>query len=157
MALAAFGMDDAAYLTVAHYAKITPICASTGFINCEKVVTSQFSVIPGTSIPITVPGVAFFLVALMLAIAQCVHPESFNLRRLHFTLARLGLLAVFYLVFVEVVELKAICLWCTFIHLDILLMLLTTAWRLSPQGDQIAEIVARHISSRLQKAQSPLV
>jgi uncharacterized membrane protein len=136
IALAAFGLGDAAYLTVVHYARVTPICASTGLINCEKVVTSQFSVIPGTSIPITVPGMAFFLVALTLAIAQFIRPDSFNLRSLHFTLARLGLLAVFYLVFVEVVELKAICLWCTFVHLDILLMLLTTAWRLSPRDDQ---------------------
>ncbi len=131
-ALALLGIGDASYLTVVHYAKVAPVCVSTGIVNCDKVVTSQFSVVPGTSIPITVPGLAFFLVALALAVAQLLRPGRFELRRAHFAWACLGLLSVFYLVFVELVELKAICLWCTFVHLDILLMLLSTAWRMHP-------------------------
>ncbi len=135
MALSVAGFGVAAYLTTVHYANVPLFCSASGLVDCSKVVTSQFSVVPGTSVPITVPGMAFFLVSLGLALAQYLRPQRASLRQAHFGWACLGLLAVFYLVFVELVELHHICLWCTGVHVLILLTLLTTAWRLHPADE----------------------
>ncbi|MGC1406315.1 MAG: vitamin K epoxide reductase family protein [Candidatus Dormiibacterota bacterium] len=94
--------------------------------------SSQYSVIPGTSVPITVPGMAYFLVSLALALGQLRRPRNYGLRQAHAAWAGLGLLTALYLVFVELVELRTICLWCTSIHVLILLTLLLTIWRLYP-------------------------
>lgn len=130
--LALVGIGDAVYLTFDHYAHVAVLCPSSGVVNCSLVLSSQYSVVPGTTIPITIPGIAFLLVSLLLALAQYRRPRQPDLRRAHFAWAGLGLLAVFYLVFVEVVELKAICLFCTGVHLVLVLTLVTTAWRLRP-------------------------
>jgi uncharacterized membrane protein len=130
--LALLGIGVAAYLTTVHYDNIPLLCSSTGIVNCAEVLTSQYSVIPGTSVPITVPGIGYFLVSLLLALAQFRRPFDPDLRKAHFGWACLGLLTVFYLVFDELVELKVICLWCTSVHLMIILTLIITAWRLQP-------------------------
>jgi uncharacterized membrane protein len=89
--------------------------------------------IPGTSIPVTLPGMGFFLVSLALALAQLRRPFNYGLRQAHAAWAGLGMLFVLYLVFVELVELRVICLWCTSVHVATLLTLLVTLWRLYPQ------------------------
>ena len=137
MALAVGGFGVAAYLTSVHYAHVALLCSASGLVNCDKVVTSQFSVVPGTNLPITLPGMAFFLISLGLAVAQYARPQRIRLRQAHFGWAILGLLAVFYLVFVELEELHAICLWCTSVHIMILLTVFTTAWRLQPSHEPL--------------------
>jgi uncharacterized membrane protein len=130
--LAILGMGVGAYLTAVHYDNVPLACSSSGIVNCAAVLTSQYSVIPGTTVPITLPGIGFFLVSLLLAAAQYRRPFDLGLRKAHFGWACLGLLTVFYLVFVELVELKVICLWCTSVHLMIVLTLIITGWRLQP-------------------------
>ena len=123
----------AGYLTAVHYAHTTVVCSNQGAVNCEKVITSAFSVVPGTALPITLPGLGFFLISLVLALAQLRRPADYGLRQAHAAWAGLGLLTAFYLVFVELVELRTICLWCTSVHVVILLTFLLTLWRLYPQ------------------------
>ena len=55
LALALIGLAIAIYLTVAHYQNTALACANTALINCEAVTHSSYSLVPGTSIPITVP------------------------------------------------------------------------------------------------------
>ncbi|MHB8313239.1 MAG: vitamin K epoxide reductase family protein [Candidatus Dormibacteria bacterium] len=135
MVLSVAGFGVATYLTTVHYANVPLACSASGLVDCSKVVTSQYSVVPGTSVPITVPGMAFFLVSLGLAIAQYVRPGRTDLRQAHFGWSVLGLLTVFYLVYVELVEIHHICIWCTAVHILILLTLFTTAWRLHPSDE----------------------
>ncbi len=137
MAYSVAGFGIAVYLTAVHYSHVPLLCSATGLINCAKVVSSQFSVVPGTNLPITVPGIAFFLVSFSLALAQYLRPFHQGLRQAHFGWACLGLLTVFYLVFVELIELHNICLWCTGVHGLIILTLLTTAWRLTPLDEAL--------------------
>ena len=132
-ALAVIGLGVAGYLTAVHYAHTTVVCSNQGAVNCEKVITSAFSVVPGTSLPITLPGLGFFLISLVLALAQLRRPADYGLRQAHAAWAGLGLLTAFYLVFVELVELRTLCLWCTSVHVVILLTFLLTLWRLYPQ------------------------
>lgn len=128
--ISTYGLGVAIYLTFVHYASVPLACSDTGIVNCTKVVTSAFSVIPHTNVPITVPGILFFAVSLVVAILNWRNPARLLWYRTQAALGIAGLLVVFYLVFVELVELKAICLWCSSVHLSILLILSISLWRL---------------------------
>lgn len=132
VALALAGLGVSIYLTLVHYAHTVLICSNSGAIDCAKVLSSIYSVIPGTQIPVTVPGIVFFLVCLGLAVAQLRRAESRQLRRLELIWGALGMLTVLYLVFCELFELRTICLWCSSVHLLTLATLLLAIWRLEP-------------------------
>ena len=55
VALGVVGLGISIYLTTIHYTHTAPVCTVTGIINCASVLKSSYSVIPGTSIPITIP------------------------------------------------------------------------------------------------------
>lgn len=133
VALAIIGLGLASYLTAVHYAPAILVCSNQGLVDCQAVLTSPYSVIPGTSLPITVPGLAYFLVSLVLALAQLRRPTNYGLRQAHAVWGGLGLLTALYLIFVELVELHTICLWCSTVHLVLLVTFLVTLWRLYPR------------------------
>ncbi|MGC1185177.1 MAG: vitamin K epoxide reductase family protein [Candidatus Dormiibacterota bacterium] len=131
--LAVIGIGLAGYLTSVHYAHTPLVCSDQGVVDCQKVLSSIYSVIPGTSVPITVPGTGFFLISLVLALAQLRRPANYRLRQAHAAWGGLGVLTAFYLVFAELVELRTICLWCTSVHIALLLTFLVALWRLYPK------------------------
>jgi len=138
-AMAIVGIGIATYLTIVHYAGAPLACSTTGLINCAQVTSSAYSVIPGTQIPITIPGMAWFLVngilaAVGLASAWQQRAEPRRLRAIQAGWAGLGLLVVLYLVYVEIVLIGRICEWCTAVHLLTLATFLVTLGRL--QGGQ---------------------
>jgi uncharacterized membrane protein len=125
--MALVGIGIGAYLTTEHYAKAEPFCPTVGPINCSSVLRSQYSVVPftgsaTTGIPITVPGALFFLVSGGLAVAMLVlasrgREEPSWMRPALALWSLAGLLFVLYLVYAEIVPIRAICLWCTGVHL----------------------------------------
>ncbi|HSS60650.1 MAG TPA: vitamin K epoxide reductase family protein [Candidatus Limnocylindrales bacterium] len=116
------GVAVSIYLTVLHYAGVVPGCPVTGPVNCEEVLTSSYAVIAGTAVPTSAAGIVWFGVSVLL----WTRPIS----RLHLAWSGLGLLTVLYLVFVEIVRLGAVCLWCTGAHLLVLVVVLIalTMW-----------------------------
>jgi uncharacterized membrane protein len=129
LALSLLGVGIAIYLTSVHYANIPLVCSERGLINCAQVLASPYAVIPGTSLPITLPGLGWCLASAALAIAGLYVATGSSLRRIQlaqFALALSGLLAVLYLVYTEIVRLHTICAWCTAFHVLILLMFLIT-------------------------------
>lgn len=131
LVLSLIGVGIAIYLTSVHYENVPLICSTSGLIDCARVLSSSYSVVPGTAIPITIPGISWSLSIAALAIAAIrVWPEQRWVRVAQFVLALLGLLSVFYLVYVELVRLHTICLWCTVLHIIILAIFITTAVQL---------------------------
>lgn len=123
--LALIGAGIALYLTSVHYEHVPLVCSAQGFVDCTRVTSSAYSVIPGTTIPITVPGLLWTIVSAILAV---IGWRTLNQDR-HILLAQLiwsllGLLTVLYLVYVELVQLHTICAWCTGMHVVILVMFL---------------------------------
>lgn len=119
---ALIGVGIAGYLTVIHYAKLPVACTTTGPINCEAVTTSQYSVVGNTNIPITVPGIAWFVVSGALAGIVLVswfrsRPWPSWVTNVHLVWAILGTAFVLYLVYVEAVKLQKFCEWCTGVHI----------------------------------------
>jgi len=135
------GAAIAIYLTTVHYENAPLLCSSGGLINCSRVLSSPYSVVPGTSIPITVPGLAWSLVSAVLAVAGSRQTQPQALRRIYlaqFTWSLLALLVVLYLVYLELVVLHSICIWCTGVHAIILIMFLITIVQLQ-QGQEEGE------------------
>jgi uncharacterized membrane protein len=134
---AVVGLGIATYLTTLHYAGVPPICSTGGFINCESVLKSTYSVVPGTSIPVTVPGMIWFIVSGALAVIsiRCARggvEEPEWLRPAHLIWCVLGLVSVLYFVFAEIVKLHELCEWCTGAHVLVFLSLLVAIARVQP-------------------------
>ena len=120
MALAGLGISI--YLTVVHYQGLgVAFCSTTGIVNCNKVTSSGNSVLFGSNVPITVPGMLWFIVSGALAVVALVaiwrnRREPARLRLFHLLWGLVGLAFVLYLVYAEIVLLHTLCEWCTVVH-----------------------------------------
>ena len=120
------GVGIAIYLTSVHYENVPLVCSDNGLVNCAKVLSSPYSVVPGTSIPITIPGLAWSLVSAVLALVALYRGTERRIALAQFGWALVGMLTVLYLVYVEIVRLRTICAWCTAFHVLILVVFLVT-------------------------------
>lgn len=147
--MAVVGIGVAAYLTAVHYLDVPLACPANTLINCAQVTSSAYSVVPGTQIPITLPGMLWFIVSGGLAIlaltrAADERPEPARLRLYHLLWGAAGLLFVLYLVYCEIVLLHRLCEWCTVVHL---LTLATFLVALSRWQQESAPLPARQPSA----------
>jgi uncharacterized membrane protein len=140
--IALAGLAISAYLTSVHYAGTPLLCSAGGVVNCAAVTSSIYSFVPGTQIPITIPGMIWFLVSGALTLAgwnrqRYGQPGVVRVTLLHLGWSALGLLAVLYLVYAEIVRLHEICEWCTAVHILTLLTFLLVLSRLQrlPEED----------------------
>jgi len=125
------GAGIAIYLTAVHYEHTPLICSTNGLIDCARVLSSSYSVIPGTTVPVTIPGLGWCVVSGALAIVSWRFASSqhwLSIAQLLWSLA--GMVTVLYLVYVEIVRLHTICAWCTALHVVILCMFLITLVRI---------------------------
>ena len=131
--LSVSGLFVSAYLSYQHFTDSrTLACSDNGAVNCLKVTTSQWSVIAG--VPIAVAGLAFFAAMTLLCAPTRSALELGGLRVIGVVV---GTLMVLWLVYVEIFEVKAICLWCSAVHLITVLLLGTVLWwRQSVRADE---------------------
>ena len=135
LCMAVAGVAISLYLTSVHYLNVPLACSASGVVDCAPVLQSTYSVVPGTQLPITVPGLLWFvasgtLAGIALARAWAGHPEPRWLRPAHAAWGAAGLLVVLYLVYAEIVQLHRICAWCTVVHLLTLATFLVALARL---------------------------
>ena len=112
LAIAAIGLAVSIYLISVQYAGTTLACPTVGIINCETVLTSQYSKIFG--IENSVLGAVFFLVD----IAIILKYFGKDVMMLYNTL---GLAFVIYYIFTEYL-LRSICIYCTIVHICVILL-----------------------------------
>ncbi len=121
------GLGIATYLTITHFDKVALICADNGAINCAKVTSSPQSVILG--IPVAMLGLLFFvpMLALCLPVAWRSADRRIHLARLVLSVTGVGM--IIYLIIAEFFTIKAICLWCSGVHVItfILFVIIVTA------------------------------
>jgi uncharacterized membrane protein len=121
LACAVAGVAIAGYLTFVHYTNTTLACTRSGLINCDAVTHSSFSLVPGTALPITLPGIAWFAVSGLAALVALGRSKPRWLAAGHALLGTAGVIGVLYLVYAELVVIHGICEWCTAVHALVLL------------------------------------
>lgn len=115
LALALLGLGVAGYLGYEHHTAATTLsCPDTGVVNCLKVTTSTYSHFLG--LPVSDLGVAFFVAMALLCLPSSWASPSVLLWRTRLAMSVLGVLFVLYLLWAELFQLDAICLWCTAVH-----------------------------------------
>ena len=134
VAIALAGLAIALYLTATHVSSVPLVCTVGSVVNCSAVTHSAYSVIPGTSIPISILGVLWFVVSGLLSLLAWPATAPEWLRPAHFVWAALGLMVVVYLVYVEIVVLHQICEWCTVVHLLVIATFVLTLRRFQQAG-----------------------
>ena len=110
------GLGISVYLTVVHYAGVPLACPATGTINCEAVLSSRYAVIAGTGVPTSAAGIVWFTISTLLWTRQA--------GRIQLAWSALGLVTVVFLVYVEIVVLGVVCLWCSATHVLVLTIFL---------------------------------
>jgi len=125
--LSLLGAGIAIYLTAVHYEHTPLICSTNGLIDCARVLSSSYSLIPGTSVPITIAGLGWCVVSGALAfIGWRLVSRQHWLSITQLLWSFVGVVTALYLVYVEIVRLHTICAWCTALHVVILCMFLIT-------------------------------
>ncbi len=139
LGLTLLGTGVAIYLTIAHYTTAAiVVCSSHGLVNCAEVITSPQSVIFG--LPVALWGVLWFIAMIGLNLPRSWRSPSLRLAQARLLASVAGMGFVFYLIYVEVFEVHAICLWCTSVHVMtfLLFVLITTGWEATGAAKALA-------------------
>lgn len=147
LALSLIGTGLSVYLTIAHLkgAQVL-ICSNKGLINCEAVTESAESKLFGV-FPVAELGLAFYFFMTLLSTPWAWRPSWTWLKvspdrqrqlgllawRVRLASIVLGILFILYLVYTELITLRNICLWCTYVHITtfllfVLLLTQATFW-----------------------------
>ena len=110
------GLGISIYLTAVHYAGVPLACPTNGTINCEAVLSSRYAVIAGTNVPTSAAGIVWFTISALL--------WTRSAGRIQLAWSVIGLVTVLFLVYIEIVQLGAVCVWCTAAHVMVLLIFL---------------------------------
>jgi len=126
LALSVFGVAISVYLTIVHYvAGVQVACPRTGLIDCAQVLTSPQSVVLG--LPLGVWGLVWFVVFGVLAWAASRGDGDGGAILLRRIWAALGAAAVVYFIYLELLVIGKICIWCTAVHVLVLALLVFEA------------------------------
>ena len=114
--LSVLGIADAGYLTIAHFTSSAILaCSGTGTVNCEKVTQSPQSEIFG-HIPVAVLGLVFFVVMLVLSLPRVWQSGLWRIDQARAAFSLVGVGTIIYLIYAELYQVHAICLYCTGVH-----------------------------------------
>jgi len=114
--LSLYGLGASIYLTIAHYdTHVTLACSDKGIINCQEVTTSPESIVFGI-FPVAVLGLAFYVFMVTINSPWAWRLQQPAVRWARFGSVVVGMGFVLYLVYAELIEIRAICLWCTSVH-----------------------------------------
>ncbi|MBI3589356.1 MAG: vitamin K epoxide reductase family protein [Candidatus Liptonbacteria bacterium] len=103
------GFLDATYLAVEHYRGVTPPC--TIVAGCEKVTTSRYATIFG--VPVALLGSIYYLTIFLLSVLVLERKKERFLFWVGY-LSGIGFLAALWFLFLQVLVIRAICLYCVF-------------------------------------------
>jgi len=119
--LAVAGTAVSGYLTLDHYTTLAPLaCPENATINCVKVTTSSYSTLHG--VPVALLGLLYYLVMLVLCSPWMWRSQVPRLAQVRIAAATLGVAFILYLIWAELFQINAICLWCTSVHLITIVM-----------------------------------
>jgi uncharacterized membrane protein len=114
--LSVLGLGLSVYLTITHYTDSAPAgCPVNSVVNCAKVTTSPESMIFGV-FPVAVLGLAFYVFMVAVNSPWSWRPGMPLIRIARLAGVLTGIVFVLYLVYVELIQVDAICEYCTGVH-----------------------------------------
>ena len=154
--LALLGTGLSIYLTYVHLKGEVPICSNRGIVNCAAVTTSPESKVFGI-FPVSELGLAFFVFMTLMNTPWAWRPSWTWLRvsperqqqlallawRIRVASVVVGILFVLYLVYTELITLRNICLWCTYVHITTFLLFVLLLTQATFWGDPRKAVVAK--------------
>jgi uncharacterized membrane protein len=138
LVVASAALAVSTYLTIAHFT--TPkilACSGSGTIDCARVTTSAQSRFLGIPVALLGLGFSIAMVALCSPVAWRSGVAWIRLARL--ALASTGIAFVMWLVYAELFVIRAICLWCTAMHVltfVLFVMIVVFGWA-ADGGDEV--------------------
>jgi len=125
LVLSIYGLGASIYLTITHFEPKALACVSNSRFNCEKVTQSPQSEIFG--IPVAMLGLAFFVPMLLLCLPAAWRAADRRIHLARLVLSITGVGMIIYLISAELFIIKAICLWCSSVHVATLLLFIIIA------------------------------
>jgi len=126
--LSLVGVGISLYLTIDHFRGTPPSCPAKGYVDCLKVTTSKYSYL--FHVPVSLLGLLFYtgMVVINWPPLWRSRVRAIGWARLAMVVSGVGF--VLYLLAAELFSIKAICLWCTGVHIDtfILFVLVVTSF-----------------------------
>jgi uncharacterized membrane protein len=133
------GLGVAGYLTYEHFTGSSSlVCSDKGIVDCLAVTTSSYAMVAG--VPVAVLGLIFFAVTLLLQLPVMWKWPNPIIRRARVAWAVVGLGTAIYLLYAELFEINAICLWCTAVHVLTLVVFVSTVFgtlSTAPVGEEL--------------------
>jgi uncharacterized membrane protein len=123
--LCIYGFAASIYLTFTHFDPKALACVSNATFNCEKVTQSPQSLIFG--IPVAMLGLAFFFPMLLICLPVAWRTADRRVHLARLIMAVTGVGMIIYLIIAELFIIKAICLWCSSVHIATLLLFIIVA------------------------------
>lgn len=112
------GLALSVYLTYAHFTSASALaCPDSGTVNCIRVTTSPQSMLFGI-FPVAVTGLAYFAGMTLLCLPAAWRSGSGSglVRWARLAGGVVGVAMVCYLIYVELLVVGAVCLYCTAVH-----------------------------------------
>ena len=125
--LSLLGIFVASYLSYSHFSGEPVYCG--GASSCELVNSSRFAYIG--SIPVSVLGLAAYIAILILSLIKSDEERQWP-AILTFGVALIGVMFQWYLFYIEVAKLRAICYWCVSSQIFITLIFILALPRRTP-------------------------
>jgi len=127
------------YLSIAHFttAKILA-CSGTGTVDCTRVTTSAQSRFLG--IPVALLGLGWSLAMVSLCAPPAWRARAPWIRAARLGLACAGIAFVLWLVYAELFLIRAICLWCTAMHVlvfAVFVLVVVFGWGVHGESDEV--------------------
>ena len=113
--LSIYGLGASIYLTITHFEPKALACVSNATFNCEKVTQSPQSEILG--IPVAILGLLFFVPMLLICLPAAWRTADRRVHLVRLAMAVTGVGMIIYLIIAELFIIKAICLWCSSVHI----------------------------------------
>jgi uncharacterized membrane protein len=115
LGLSVVGLGLAIYLTIEHFTSPGSLaCPANASLDCNRVTTSDSAYFLG--VPVALLGALYFVVAVVACLPQAWARTEPWVVRGRLALTGVGVLFVLYLIYAELFEVGAICLWCTAVH-----------------------------------------
>jgi len=116
------GLGISVYLTGVHYSSLPLVCSNSGIVNCSNVVGSGYGVILGSGIPTSAAGIIWFLILIVIALTRFKKPAKKIIEDIQLLWSVIGLFIVIGLIYLEIVRVGAICIWCSSVHVLVLIL-----------------------------------